>query len=173
MIRNLVLAASLAALPAAALAQTPPPPPPGATAQAQPYLMAAGAGDVFEITSSQVALQKSQNPQVRRFATMLIDHHTTTTNNALVAAKSGGVTPPPPVLDQNQRAMIGELMAAAPADFDRVFLAQQLPAHQAALAVNQGYAQGGDVPALRQAAAATVPVVRGHIAQVQRMQAAM
>lgn len=159
----------------AAVAQTPPPPiPPAAKAQAMPYLETAGMSDVYEITSSQIALQKSQNPQVRDYATRLIGHHTMTTNTTLAAAKAGGVaTPPPPVLDARFRTLIGELLAAPAADFDRVYFAQQVPSHQGALELQTAYSQGGDVPTLRANAKAAVPIVQQHLDEAVKMQASM
>lgn len=166
------VAAFMAAAPVAAQTQ-PPPVPPAAKAQAVPFLEAAGMSDVFEITSSQIALQKSQNPQVREFATEMIGHHTMTTNAALAAAKAGGVTPPPPVLDAAHRAMITELLSAGPANFDRVYVAQQVPSHEGALELQTAYAEGGDVASLRGAAKAAVPLVRDHLEDARRMQASM
>lgn len=133
------------------------------------YLFHAGAGDVFEITSSMVAIQKSQNPQVRAFASMLIDHHTQTTNQTLATAKGAGVMPPPPELSPMQKDMIGQLMAANGAAFDRLYLQQQVPAHQQALSINGGYARSGDVPALRQNAQSAVPIIQSHLAQAQQL----
>ena len=137
------------------------------------YLFYGGAGDIFEITTSMMAIQHSQNPQVRAFATMLIDDHTRLTNNALATATAAGVTPPPPELSPAQKAMIGQLIAAGPAGFDRAYLSQQVPAHQMALAMNKGYAARGDVPALRQGAQAAVPVIQGHLAQAQQLLASV
>jgi len=148
------------------------PTPPQATAprEAQSYLFHAGAGDVFEITSSMLAIEKSKNPDVRAFATKLIEHHTMTTNLTLAAAKQGGVMPPPPELSPMQKNMIGQLHAAAPgAAFDRLYLQQQVPAHQMALQVNSGYAQVGDNPVLQQNAAAAVPIIQEHLAQAQQL----
>ncbi|RZM36516.1 MAG: DUF4142 domain-containing protein, partial [Sphingomonas sp.] len=74
-------------------AQTPPPPPPAeAKTSAMPYVMAAGMSDLYEINSSQIALQKSKTPAIRSFATMLIKHHTMTTAATMKAAKKAGLT---------------------------------------------------------------------------------
>ncbi|WP_375404786.1 DUF4142 domain-containing protein [uncultured Sphingomonas sp.] len=141
--------------------------------QAVPFLMEAGQSDTFEISSSQVALKKSRDPQVRRYATMMIDHHTGTTNQALAAAKAGGVTPPPPFLTAPYREMIAELNAAAPVDFDRIYLGQQVPSHRGALELQTAYAAQGDVPPLRATAKAAVPIVRQHLTDAERMMVRM
>lgn len=153
-------------------AELPMPPMAAASQQADAYLFYGGAGDIYEITSSMMAQQHASNPQVKAFATMLIADHTNLTNGALAAAKGAGVMAPPPELSPMQKQMITQLMAAGP-NFDRVFLQQQMTAHQQALQMQSAYAAGGDVPGLRSAAASAVPVVRGHIAQIQTLMRGM
>jgi len=167
--KSLALAAllSVAAVPAAATLPTPPQG--AATREAQAYLFHSGAGDVFEITSSMILLQKSQNPQVRAFASGLIGDHTMLSNTALATAKGAGVMPPPPELSPMQKSMIGQLMSASPASIDRVYLQQQVPAHQQALAINTGYSRSGDVPQLRSAATGAVPHIQQHLTNAQQL----
>ena len=76
-----------AAVAGPALATLPTPPQGAALRQATPYLYYAGAGDVFEITSSMIAIPKSRNPEVRAFASKLVEHHTMTTNGRLRAPR--------------------------------------------------------------------------------------
>ena len=151
-----------------ALAELPAPPMDAAPRQADAFLFHAGAGDVFEITSGMMAMQKSKNSDVRAFASMLIADHTGLTNTSLATATGAGIMPPPPELSPMQKTMIAQLSAAG-ANFDRVYLGQQMTAHQQALALMQGYASSGDVPALRQTASQAVPTVQGHIAHLQRI----
>lgn len=159
-------------LSAPSLAQMPMPMAP-TTTQAMPFLMMAAESDIFEISSSQVAVMKSRNPRVRAYATMLIDHHTMTTNVALRQARAAGIAPPPAVLQADKRDMITQLMEASPADFDRVYLSQQVPAHEQALALHTTYARSGDTPQLRTAAVGAVPFVSRHLADARRMLGAM
>ena len=170
----LVLAAAALPFAAPAFAQADPMPnaPPTTTA-AQPFLFMAGESDVFEISSSLVALQRSENPEIRRYASMLIDHHTRTTNVTLAQAKAAGITPPPPILQAPKRDMITQLLAAPAADFDRTYLSQQVPAHEQALALHTTYAQSGDTPQLRTAARGAVPFVTQHLADARRMLGSM
>ena len=49
------------------------------------YLTMAGASDLFEIQSSELALEKSQNAGGREFAQMMIDHHRKTTQDVTAA----------------------------------------------------------------------------------------
>jgi putative membrane protein len=169
--KSLALIATLAAYAMPAMAQTPPPPPPPeAKTSAMPYVMAAGMSDLYEINSSQVALEKTQNPAIRSFATMLIKHHQKTTAATMKAAQKAGLTPTPPVLDAGATASINELQTAAPADFDRLYLGQQVPAHQAALDLHQSFAAGGDQAPLRMSAKSAVPIVKQHLNAAMKLQ---
>jgi putative membrane protein len=169
---SMSLALMSVALPA--LAQTPPPPPPAeAKTTAAPYVMAAGMSDLFEINSSQIALQKSQNADVRKFADMLIKHHQMTTAATMKAAQKAGMSPPPPALDAGATASINELQAASPADFDRIYLGQQVPAHEAALDLHKSYAMNGDQAALRMSAKSAVPIVQQHLDKAKKLQGSM
>ena len=162
----------IAAASAPLSAQTAPPPPsPEAKTSAMPYVMAAGMSDLYEINSSQVALQKSQNSAVRKFASMLIKHHQMTTAATMKAAKKAGLTPTPPMLDPGATASINELQTASPADFDRLYIGQQVPAHQAALDLHTSYSTGGDQAPLRASAKAAVPIVKQHLDAAMKMQA--
>ena len=160
----------IAATSAPLAAQTPPPPPPAeAKSSATAYVAAAGMSDLYEINSSQIAVQKSQSPAVRKFATMLIKHHQKTTAATIAAAKKAGLTPTPPALDAGAMASINELQTASAADFDRLYLGQQVPAHQAALDLHQSYAAGGDQAPLRASAKAAVPIVKQHLNAAMKM----
>lgn len=164
---NLAIAVSALALSAPAHATLPTPSDSAAGQEAQAFLFKAGAGDIFEIITSMMAVQRSTNPAVRAFAAMLIADHTTATNRALATAAAAGVMAPPPELSAMQKDLVGQLIAATPATFDRVYLAQQVPAHQQALALLEAYGARGDVPALKDGAVGLVPTVRGHLAQAQ------
>lgn len=162
------------ALALAACARTPPPPPDLNNALLAPgYVAQAASADQFEIQSGQLALGASQNAAVRNFANMIIADHTRSTQMVASAAASARVTPPPPTMLPAQQAMLDQLRAAGTGyAFDQAFQQVQIQAHQQALSLHQGYANGGDVPALRAVAGQIVPVVQNHLAQAQGLQLA-
>jgi putative membrane protein len=136
---------------------------------ATPFVMMAGASDLYEIESSRLALQKAQRADVRQFAQMLIEHHTMTTEQVTAAARAAGMNPPPPQLMPMQQRMLDELRAASNAEFDRTYVRQQIPAHEMALALHSNYARSGDTPSLRAAASGAVPIVTQHLQQARQM----
>jgi putative membrane protein len=118
------------------------------------FLAEAASGDQFEIQSSQLALQMSQNAGVRNFANMMITDHTRMSQAMAAAAASARLNPPPPTLLPAHQAALDQLRAtAAGPTFDMAYQQAQISGHQQALTLFQNYATSGDVPAMRTAAA--------------------
>ena len=133
------------------------------------YVAMAASSDLFEIRSSELALSRSQRADVRQMAQMLVRDHTNSTQQISLAATSSGFTPPPPRLLPPHADMLQRLQNASGARFDRMYLAEQVPAHEMALRLHQNYAANGDTPALRTVAAAIVPVVQGHLTHARQL----
>jgi putative membrane protein len=177
--RKLVILFGGAALLAAC--QTNPSPPPAPAVAVDPnnplfapgYMSMAGSGDQFEIQSSQLALQMSQNAGLRNLANMLIADHTRSTQMVVAAAQSAGITPPPPALLPQHQALLDQLRASGSGpSFDQAFRQVQIQAHTDALALHQNYAASGDVPALKVVAGQILSVVQGHLNQLQMLNVA-
>jgi putative membrane protein len=137
------------------------------------FLAHASSGDQFEIQSSQMALQASQNQAVRNFANLMIVEHTQLSQTTASSAQSAGIMPPAPALLPEQQAALDQLRSAGtgPA-FDMAYKSAQITAHQGALSLMQNYAAGGDVPALRAAASQAIPMVQMHLSQAQMLNVA-
>jgi putative membrane protein len=69
--------------------------------------------------------------------------------------------------------MIDALNAAAPADFDKLYLSQQQTAQAAELTLLSAYAEGGESKDIKPAAAKNVPKVQAHLDKVHELQAAL
>ena len=153
----------------------PPAPPPAAVDPNNPlfapgYMSMAGSSDQFEIQSSQLAMQMSQNAALRNLANMLIADHTRSTQMVVSAAQSAGLNPPPPALLPQHQALLDQLRASGSGpNFDQAFKQIQIQAHTDALNLHQNYATSGDVPALRTVAGQIVPVVQNHLNQLQML----
>jgi putative membrane protein len=138
------------------------------------YVPMAAASDQFEIRSSQMALQKSQNADVRRYAQMMIDHHTRTTQQLAAAARSAGITPPAnPPMPPMVANMLRDLEGKSGAAFDRAYVMHQVHSHEMALNLHRTYAERGDRAELRTVASAAVPIVTQHLEDARRMHSAM
>lgn len=136
------------------------------------FVNAAAASDQFEIQSSQMALEKSQNADVKSFAQMLItEHQKSTADLKAAAAKATPALTPKPALNAEQRADLDALRQAGGADFDRVYLTKQVPAHQKALDMLTSYAVGGENQGLKDFASKTQGPVQKHLEQAQKLAA--
>ncbi len=137
---------------------------------ASAYIASAALGDLYEIESSKLALTKAQSPAVKKFAQQMIDDHSATTAKlkAAIAAQRLEITPPA-ALDDRRNGMLENLKGMTGRDFDRAYLDQQTAAHQEALILHRGFAQGGDNAALKTLAAETAPKVEHHLAMVKQL----
>jgi putative membrane protein len=135
------------------------------------YLSTAASSDMFEIQSSQLAQQMSQNAGVRNMAAMLINDHTQSTQMLMAAAAAAHLPPMTPMLLPQHQALLDQLRAAGSGyAFDQAWQQIQIQAHTQALALHQNYSTGGDVPQLRATAGQIVPVVQRHLAMAQSLQ---
>lgn len=133
------------------------------------YLAKASASDLFEIESSRAIMDKTDNAEVKKFAQMMIDGHTQSTEKLKTAAQSAGMTVSPPMLEPAQQAQVDRIKSAEGDEAVEAYIAAQREAHDAALALHQGYAQNGDTPALKTAAGEIAPVVQGHIQMLEKL----
>lgn len=155
-----------------ALGQTPPPPPPAdAMTQAAPYVMAAETNDLYEIESSKIALQKTQNAKVRKFASGLIKDHNKITAETMKAAEKAGLSPPSPTLNAGITASLDELRNASAADFDRLYVGQQILAHRVAFGLHSHYSNAGDQSALRRSARKAIAPIERDLNEANKLNA--
>lgn len=148
----------------------------GATAPmvntADAYVSGAAIGDMYEIASSKLALDKSKSADVRKFAQQMITDHEATTAKLKAALGEAKLSLAPPAeLDARRQGMIDNLKSASAADFDSVYLDQQTAAHQEALTLQQSYAEDGENPVLKKLASETAPKIQHHFEMVKQLDA--
>lgn len=132
------------------------------------FVTNAAISDMYEIEAGRIAERKGQSPDVKAFGEMMVADHTAMSNTMKPLIAAAGKTVPSG-LDERRKGMIDNLNAAAPADFDKVYLDQQDAAHNEALTLMQGYAQRGDDTGLRDAASKAAPKIQSHLKHVQRL----
>ncbi len=138
---------------------------------ASDFVMKAGAGDQYEIQSSQIVLQSTQDPKIKNYAHHMITDHTKSTAMVKAAAMKDGMNPAPPMLDADGQQMVSQLQGATGTQRDGMYVQQQKMSHDKALALHQDYSQNGDSKPLKAAAAKIVPVVKNHEAMLNAMPA--
>lgn len=124
------------------------------------FAKAAALSNLFEIESSRLALERSQDQDVRAFAQRMVEDHTRAGVEMKAAAGKDGVFAVPTGLDEAHRRKIEALRGADGPEFDRLYLDMQQAAHQDAVALFDAQAKGEG--ALARFAQETLPVLRQH-----------
>lgn len=138
-------------------------PTPANEAAAPDFVTKAAASDMFEIEVARLALKRSTNAEVKKFAQTMIDAHTKSTAALKKAiTDSGQALTLPTALPTDLQDKVSDLTKVAAVAFDKNYMDNQVDAHQNALNVMQRYAEDGDVAAIKAFAAATAPVVQQH-----------
>ena len=136
------------------------------------YIPAASVGDLYEIQSSEIALERSKSPEVKTFAKQMIDDHKKTSADLKRFTADNPVNiAPEQNLDPRRQAMIQNLRNASDAEFDGQYVGDQAAAHQEALNLHQSYARNGDVEKLKTLAASTAKTVAHHAEMLKALQA--
>jgi putative membrane protein len=148
------------------------PSPAGSPRATADFIKQASQSDDFERQEGRLAGQKAHDPAVRTFARKMVKDHTMTTNGMKLALRKAGIAPPPPPpLTADQSHLLHQLAATRGAQFDRVYIDQQITAHQNALQLMNGFAQAGTPAPLQEAAKKTAPMVQHHLDMAQQIQA--
>jgi putative membrane protein len=135
------------------------------------YVTGAVTGDMYEIQAADIALERSANTRLKELATMIKTDHTAASNalKAMLPQAGTGLTVPTG-LDERRQGLIDNLRSAAAADFDRVWLDQQIAAHNEALTLNRGF-QDMDSP-LAAHARSVIPKIEAHLRGVEGLKTA-
>ncbi len=141
---------------------------PNAVTQPQRFTETASVSNMFEIESSKVALEKATSSETKAFAQHMIDDHTKAGEEMKTAADAEGVTIPS-ALDEKHQAKLEKLTGAAADAFDKSYLAEQLLAHEEAVALFDGYSTNGAPGTLKEFATKTLPTLKGHLEEVKKL----
>lgn len=130
--------------------------------------MAAMGGNA-EIAWAKVAMQKSTNKGIQKYASKMVKDHTKAGNNLMKVAMKHNMTPPAGMSDE-QTEMLNQLQQASAADFDKMYIQMSgVDAHQKMEALFQGEVSGGSDKNLKAFAAKTLPTVQMHLKMAQDM----
>jgi len=133
----------------------------------QAFAASAASSNMFEIQSSQLALEQQPSTDVRAFAQQMIQDHTLAGKKMLAAAQKDGITPPTGLAPKEQAEL--DQLQATPADsFEAAYVSEQTKAHDEAVALFESFSQNGKESALRAFAVDTLPTLKQHQTEVHR-----
>lgn len=126
--------------------------------------------DMYELEAARIASTRSSNAGIKALAGMLTTDHTASSNKlkSLAPTAAPNVTLPT-ALDERRQGMIDNLNSASAADFDRVWLTQQVAAHNEALTMLNGFKDNTEAAPLAALAGEVIPKVTMHRDHAQDM----
>ncbi len=124
------------------------------------------SGDIFEVESSRLALERATDQRVRQFAQMMIDDHSAAHDRLMEATDVQGieVTGRP---NPRQIAILDRLANLQGAQFDLEYTQAQVDAHQAAVRLHEQFLRTGSNPQLQALAEERLPILRDHLDQIR------
>lgn len=134
---------------------------PSVSAVDQKYLEQAASADLFEIQSSQLALQRSRGARTRAYAQHVLDDHGMSQQTMAHLAQANGVMLPTGMGPEQQRAYAA--IENTRRIFDSEYFRQQALAHRAAIANAENEVSGGYNNDIKKFAADSLPILRGHL----------
>ena len=138
------------------------------------FVPAMGMSDMYELEAAKIAMAKSSNAKVKELATMITtDHSASTAKLKSIAPTEAPGIALPTALDERRQGLLDNLNAASTADFDRVWLTQQVAAHNETLTLLNGFKDHTETPGLAGLATEVIPKVTMHRDQSQEALDAM
>jgi putative membrane protein len=130
----------------------------------------ASVSNMFEIQSSELAMERAVSEEVKAFAQQMIADHTKAGDDMATAAGEEGVTPASE-LDQKHQDILNTLGSLEGEAFDAAYIEAQVQAHDEAVTLFEGFAANGSEGPLKAFAASTLPTLQQHQAHVHEMAA--
>ena len=142
---------------------------PSVSAADTQFAVQASQSDLFETSTSQIALQKARRPGVRQYAQRMIDHHSATTQQLQGLASAKGISLPGSLEPQQQQVLAALNSASPGASFERQYLAGQIDGHVATAGTFRSQIASGTDPELKAMAEQTLPEIERHLADARRL----
>lgn len=133
------------------------------------FVKKAAESGMFEVQIAQLAAAKATDPQVKSFASMLVDHHTKA-NNELVQLANAKKVELPAAPPRGMRRDVEQLGKKSGAEFDREFVRNVgIKAHEKDIKLFEKASRDLKDAELKAFATRTLPTLREHLAQAQKL----
>ena len=126
----------------------------------------AANGGMAEVAVAKVAEQKAINPQVKKFAEMMVKDHSKANEELMAIAKTKNITLPAAPSDDKQKEL-ADLSAKSTTDFDKAYVDAMVDGHKKTIAMFEDAAKNCKDADLKAFATATLPVIKGHLTEIE------
>lgn len=137
------------------------------------FVNEAATTGIAEIQSSQLALEKTENPQVKAFAQRMIDDHSKANRELFDLAKDNGFdVPDEAALTAQADKMMLQVQDGA--SFDSAYARHQVDAHEHAIQLFEDHEKSTTAKEpFRMYAHQTIPVLKHHLEAAMQLQKAL
>src|SRR5262245_37859718 len=136
------------------------------------FIKEANNANVGEDALAELALQKSQNGQVKDFAQMMKKDHTAANEKLRPIAEAHGVTMSDE-LDPMHKKLLDQLQQLSGSEFDQQFMKDMLKGHQVVIGKFEKAAQQTQAPDVKEYAQTTLPTLRQHMSHAKQTASAV
>lgn len=130
--------------------------------------------DASELEAAQLAKQKAQSPEVRHYASRLVDEHTEMMAKNRQVANQMKVQPENPALvsslKNTHQETMQELRNKSGREFDQQYIDSQIKMHEDAVQLVNKIADSSDNPKLKQHLMQTRPDLQSHLSEAKTIQ---
>lgn len=128
------------------------------------FVNAVGQASLAEIQTSEIALERSKNTEVKAFAQKIIDDHKAAADKLNKVAMTASLPTPPTVLDDFHKRRLDDLNEdPANQNFDADYVSMQVDMHNDAIELVKSYADDSDaMPELKAFAMEVLPTLQMH-----------
>jgi putative membrane protein len=128
------------------------------------FLIQASIGNLQEIASGKLAMDRGGSADIRSFGKMMVEDHSKTQRQILAVANVSGIMLP---VNAIATPLSDKTLKDAPAkDFDRLYVHTMAPDHRETIQLFQNYAITGKNPAVKAFAQQTLPTLKEHLAMI-------
>ena len=138
-------------------------------ASANDFVDSASEAGIAEVVAGNLALEKSQDAEIKAFARQMVTDHTQAGQQlGDIARKLDIDVPDEAALTDKVKKMI---LAWRDESFDRAYVNNQVQAHEKAVALFKKEANSSDKPELKAFASETLPKLEAHLQHAKALQA--
>ncbi|HEY4198468.1 MAG TPA: DUF4142 domain-containing protein [Mucilaginibacter sp.] len=138
-------------------------PQPDPDTTAKHFLIVASIGNLQEVTTGQLAVQKAENAAVRSFGQMMVKDHRQAEQQLMQLAKNQGINLPASATDGIQPDLN---LKNAGANSDKLYVHAMVSGHRSTVEMFETYATNGKNPKVKAFAQQMLPALKAHLAAI-------
>ena len=132
------------------------------------FVVIAASSGMYEVESSKMAKERAASEAVKKFADHMITDHTKANKELTAAAKKAGLGLPVQMLDSDIR-QLNALRGKTGAEFDRLYIMQQVQAHDDAVALFETESKNAKAAEIKDFATKTLPTLKEHQTHIRML----